>query len=430
MIATVLSFAPSPATNTEGTELSIEDEINMKFETLNGTQLDLASFKGQTLILDLFATWCVPCEQQAQILRQFSTVHPDVTIISISVDPSYDTRERLTDYKNKTKIDWLFARDTIGQGDAMFDTSQLPTVVHIGTDGYQKNIKHSVAGFTELEGWVTGTTTDDQLFVLFGVEFNENIGLPLFFLVGLYIALSPCLFPVMPLTLFHVLGKQAKEKKEDQGGVDDQELVGEERQAEPDEYGVNRGQALGWVLHLWAGILFAFAIFALVGVAIGFLLVQYYIVLNLLFGMVVILVGVIMVVPKLEEQIFARIPVPQRVYGVMQKEEFGSADLFALGASYSIIALPCAGPAFIAILPLIIGSSSPLWTLGGLFLFAIGLLVPYFLLVMLTAEARVRFIRGVQSRYSYLRIATGVFLMLVGGLLAWPFFGGPSLFAL
>ncbi|MFX1256036.1 MAG: cytochrome c biogenesis protein CcdA [Promethearchaeota archaeon] len=421
ILVLILVFAPPPASTTN--KQSITNELNMKVQTLNGTEFYLADYLGQPLILDLFATWCAPCKQQVIILKEFIKSHSDITIISISVDPAYDTLERLTAYQLENNITWEFGQDVELQGNTMFGANYLPTVVYIDSYGIQQQIKNQLVSLSELEEWISGTQSQSTTFVIFGFEVESTIGLPLFFLVGLYVALSPCLFPIMPITLFHVLNKQSREKRseEEKGeGIGDSE----------EDFSVKRSEALQWVFMLWSGILFSFGIFALVGVAIGFLLIQYYTVLNLIFGFLIVILGIIILIPKFGEQIFARIPVPDRLSGLLQKETVSDLDLFILGLSYSIIALPCAGPAFLAVLPLIIGSINPLFTLTGLVLLALGLLLPYLALVMLTTEARTRFISGIQRHYGLIKVITAVFLIIIGALLMWPFFGGPALFAI
>ena len=114
----------------------------------------------------------------------------------------------------------------------------------------------------------------------------------------------------------------------------------------------------------------------------------------------------------------------------MQKESFSNFDLFALGSGYSFIALPCAGPIFLVILPLIIGNTDPVFTMAAISLFGLGLYIPYFVLIMVTTEARIHFISFIRDRYHIVKGFTAVLIIVMGGLLMWPFFGGPILFSL
>jgi thiol-disulfide isomerase/thioredoxin len=60
-----------------------------KFEDLadNGAEKTLADFKGKPLLVNLWATWCVPCVKELPTLAKLSTSEPDkLQVIAISQD--------------------------------------------------------------------------------------------------------------------------------------------------------------------------------------------------------------------------------------------------------------------------------------------------------------------------------------------------------
>jgi thiol-disulfide isomerase/thioredoxin len=62
---------------------------NAKFEDLaeGGTEKTLADFKGKPLLVNLWATWCVPCVKELPTLAKLSTAEPDkLQVIAISQD--------------------------------------------------------------------------------------------------------------------------------------------------------------------------------------------------------------------------------------------------------------------------------------------------------------------------------------------------------
>ncbi|MFW9930874.1 MAG: cytochrome c biogenesis protein CcdA, partial [Candidatus Thorarchaeota archaeon] len=191
-----------------------------------------------------------------------------------------------------------------------------------------------------------------------------------------------------------------------------------------------KGKLFYWIFMLWSGILFSFGIFSLVGVFIGFLLIQYYLLLNFLFGIALIIFGIIILIPKLEEITFTGIKIPESIQKYLQKESYTGLDLFVIGTIYSIIALPCSGPIFIALIPIIINYSNPILSMLSLFVFAIGLLLPYVLLISITSKTQMQFVKGIRNRYILVKNITAILLLFMGGILAWPFFGGPILFSI
>ncbi len=250
---------------------------------------------------------------------------------------------------------------------------------------------------------------------IFGIELDNSLGLPLFFLAGIYVALSPCLFPIMPMTIFRIMSKDI--------------IDSEGKETHP-----SRQLALRWVSILVSGILITFISVALILMylwsGIGTEILLLYGEFTFILGLVLIAMGIFIIFPALSERTFARIPIPMQISNLMAREEYKQLDLFLIGFGYSFIALPCAFPVFLALLTIIISTANPIFTLIGLSLFGIGLFIPYLILVFVTAEARIRAARVLAERFRIVEIITGVVIILFGILFLLPAFGGPRLFVL
>jgi thiol-disulfide isomerase/thioredoxin len=51
-----------------------------------GKRHRLADYKGRWVVLNYWATWCVPCIQEIPEIAQFQGAHPDVVVLGIAVD--------------------------------------------------------------------------------------------------------------------------------------------------------------------------------------------------------------------------------------------------------------------------------------------------------------------------------------------------------
>ena len=55
---------------------------------LAGEPVSLGDFSGQTVVVDFWATWCVPCKHQIPVLNQFqrNAAGRDVVVLGVAVD--------------------------------------------------------------------------------------------------------------------------------------------------------------------------------------------------------------------------------------------------------------------------------------------------------------------------------------------------------
>ena len=62
----------------------------------------LADFKGRWVVLNFWATWCVPCIQEIPEIAEFAQAHPQVAVLGVAVDAP-DNEARVRQFAAKTK---------------------------------------------------------------------------------------------------------------------------------------------------------------------------------------------------------------------------------------------------------------------------------------------------------------------------------------
>ncbi len=102
---------------------------------IDGNAVSLGSLRGKVVVLDLFATWCGPCQSQmaelSEVRGRFSA--SDVVILSIDVD-TRETASQAREFKAEYGATWAFAMDTDGVGDK-YGASSIPTLAIVDRDG-------------------------------------------------------------------------------------------------------------------------------------------------------------------------------------------------------------------------------------------------------------------------------------------------------
>jgi thiol-disulfide isomerase/thioredoxin len=107
------------------------------FKTLEGAAFSTADWKGKVVVLNYWATWCVPCRSE---IPEFNKIHDElgaqgVEVVGISMDE--DGAEAVKPYLAKTRMSY-----TIGLGSGAMDT--LPITVVLDRKG------NTVARFDQL----------------------------------------------------------------------------------------------------------------------------------------------------------------------------------------------------------------------------------------------------------------------------------------
>lgn len=118
---------------------------------IDNRPLILDEQRGKVVVLDLFATWCGPCEAQMGELNKLRSRYSEdeVVIMSIDVDPD-ETTQMVRDFKNDFNADWYFARDTDAVG-TKYEAETIPTLAIIDRDGNLVWRHSGVTSFGELQ---------------------------------------------------------------------------------------------------------------------------------------------------------------------------------------------------------------------------------------------------------------------------------------
>lgn len=148
VLAVALAFA-MPA------QAAMPERPTLHVTTLDGKTFDLAAQRGKWVIVNYWATWCVPCIKEMPDISRFVAAHKNVVAIGLAYEDSEPADIKA--FLAKHPVVYPIAQVTLDRPLKDFDEPRgLPTTYLIRPDG--KVAKHIVGPVTEasLEGLIGG----------------------------------------------------------------------------------------------------------------------------------------------------------------------------------------------------------------------------------------------------------------------------------
>jgi cytochrome c-type biogenesis protein len=104
--------------------------------TLGGQPASLADLKGRVVLLNGWATWCIPCQREVPALEKLYTAHhgEGLEIIGVNVDVG-GAENRVREFMNTYNMTYPVWRDPDDIFSGVFRAYGLPASYLIGRDG-------------------------------------------------------------------------------------------------------------------------------------------------------------------------------------------------------------------------------------------------------------------------------------------------------
>jgi cytochrome c-type biogenesis protein len=366
--------------------------------TLDGDDASLEDLRGEAVLLNVWATWCVPCREEMPELQQLHERHADagLRVVGVSVDDQ-GADDAVRGFLQDEGVDYEVWRDPDRDVQRAFRTSGVPETILIDRDGIV------------VERWKGPLEADDDLDAAveralestgdYGVDSppgskDDDVlelgiaGLLLAMLAGLLSFLSPCVLPLLPAFLAVLTGT----------------IPGGERQG-------TRNAALLTSLVFVAGFSSVFILLGASASVIGGVLREWTDVITLVGGVLLVLLGASLLG-------ILRIPLLQRDLRLHQRSErTGRASMFLVGVTFGAGWTPCIGPVLAGILTLAAASASAWHGVALLGAYSLGLGIPFVVSAVLVDRIEPALRRSRRLMPWINRIA-GVLLIVFGLLLA------------
>lgn len=118
--------------------------------SLTGEQVSLASLRGQTVVLNFWATWCGPCQLEMPELVGFADRNPDVPVLFVAVDGEVDALRAFADSHGLPAARVLRADAAVKRA---YGVSTLPTTVVVEPDGAVRAAHAGIVLLPQLWWW-------------------------------------------------------------------------------------------------------------------------------------------------------------------------------------------------------------------------------------------------------------------------------------
>lgn len=136
LCAIVLTYAirnnrPAIAPHTEG---GAELAPDFTLKAVDGSQLRLSDYRGKVILLDFWATWCAPCQEEIPRFIEWQSRYRDrgLQVIGLSMD---DSPEPVEKFVGKFRMNYPVAIGTQEVASQYGGIFGLPVNIVIGRDG-------------------------------------------------------------------------------------------------------------------------------------------------------------------------------------------------------------------------------------------------------------------------------------------------------
>ena len=141
LLASALALAPGPAAAEKGVEAFAVHEApkpvpELAFQRGDGSPATLNDFRGKVVLLNIWATWCVPCRREMPTLDRLQAKlgGPGFEVVALSIDRA--GVEVVRKFYGEIAIKNLpIYIDSAGKATRTLKVVGLPTTLLIGADG-------------------------------------------------------------------------------------------------------------------------------------------------------------------------------------------------------------------------------------------------------------------------------------------------------
>ena len=137
-----LIFLALGLVKSQNSTLTLGSEVpDFNVTTFDGKTASLSSFRGKTVVINFWASWCTTCMDEAAILQAgWNQVEPAGQVVFIGIDYA-DTEPAAKAYLQKYSISYLNGPDLQSKVSQLFHITGVPETYLVDADGILRGVK-------------------------------------------------------------------------------------------------------------------------------------------------------------------------------------------------------------------------------------------------------------------------------------------------
>jgi thiol-disulfide isomerase/thioredoxin len=101
---------------------------------LEGTPVSLSDFRGKSVFINFWATWCPPCRAEMPEIEAIYQKYKDKDVVVIGVD-LFEPEDRVRQFVQRGGYSWTFVIDITGEVTRDYGVSAIPTSFFLDREG-------------------------------------------------------------------------------------------------------------------------------------------------------------------------------------------------------------------------------------------------------------------------------------------------------
>jgi peroxiredoxin len=111
-------------------------------QSRDGEQVSLASLKGKVVMVNFWATWCVPCRQEMPHLQALYERYNSLGFELLAVNVEKDNADGARKWLEETPVTFPVLFDPNNQVTKLYKVQTMPSTVLVARDGTMRFIHH------------------------------------------------------------------------------------------------------------------------------------------------------------------------------------------------------------------------------------------------------------------------------------------------